>query len=1205
MTGWTKTLLLGASWVFLSATSSSAWAKTAGYCVECHSPKFVSQYDGSAIAGERSVYPAKLDPCPGVRSLSEEIFFSESRIIKLNEILQAMEQEGWNCDPLRKRVSEVAESFSTLKNSQKVSIAQFTQDASALRASLQKVYDRTLQARSESARRWLIGLGSLIFLGVLVLLGVGYRKLNRMGKTLYFFALLAASLSLNACSSGPAEPGKKSPAQERLEQSLYVATQSSSKMEESSYQSLLLAEMAREWSKIESGPAEKAFELAWQMALRAREEGGRTRALKEVVSRWPDAEHASKEKVNFDSVLDLQDELRKANGRTWALRAVAEAWIQLNKKEGRRALEFTLQETMEIEDKELRDRELKSIGDVWTGVDENRSLEISRSISDPFLRALALTKVALSTDKKDKAETLLGEAWRVADTMAQSYSQAKAFIRISAAAAKTNWQERTIWEKKALAKIQSLENPQLRSFALQEMVFQWAVLDWEQAERLTGEISPVFPEARAYSFIYLSGKAGDRKRALELLRNALAETGKIADPFEAQKIRSRIGVRLARLDPEGALRVLPEMVDPYYRSEILGELSREFSKKDKRKALDLAERIPLEDLRAQMIVSVIAQWMPKGYEKITSLYIEALQVTTSISDPYDRALIQINLGKNWGRLERGKGAVAFDWALKSAGEISSVGMKAEILERLAEAWKDSDKTQAQRILNAIDPSVIRVRKSLEEIRLWAKTHPEKALRWAEAFPAAFPLEKASALKEVASSLKKTQPVFAFDILQRAWEQALILPEEPKGRKLLSQIVVEAGLLNIERTFRRILQVPDRETRDLLLVEAGSAWVKEDPLWGLKAANEISDSDLRVGLYLQIAAGEAKNLVSAKSDRRNHPALKALGQWALGREKAKKEESRATPFFEKALEEIGRIQDGREQAYLLSGLAAEWAPIDEEKALGVAEKIPPHFSEPFSYAFLQVGTQLRKWNRKGAESVFQKALSTTAQIPNASLRVRRLLQLARQWRILNLAKGQEVLKMAENEVQKNISPLVKNEKILIDIFLTQAHLDPDAVLSQARKAVSPSIQAGVLLESAKVLHKVSIEEDVKALEKGLQFAQRKKNPRLISEIAMAWFSLEPAKGLEILAEIEPKEIRIQALRGMAWQSVSRRKEKEEGKRLLEQATREALGIDGLGEKIKSLREVARDWVALDKERAKATYLQAYQIAEKAEISSPRF
>jgi len=1205
MKGQTKTLLLAAGLLWLGLISSSAWARTAGYCVECHSRRWASQYEASMTGGERSVYQAKLDPCPGVRSLSEEMFFTESRIVKLNEILQAMEQEGWSSDPLRKKVSESAASFSILKNSQPVSVAQVTREASALRASLQKVYDRTLQARSESARRRLIGVGSLIFLGVLVLFGVGYRKLIRMGKGFFLLAFLTASLSLNACSSGPAEPGKKSPAQEQLEESLFAARQSSGKMEETFYQSLLLAEMAREWSKIEPGSAEKAFQLAWQMALTARERVKPARALQELVARWPDPKQAAKERVHFDSVLDLRDELRNGSGRTWALRAVAEEWAQAYGRKGRGALELALQEAMKMEDAERRDRELKSHADAWAGVDENRALEISRSVSDPFLQASALSGVALSSHNKEKARTLLSEAWAAAETMAPSYPQAKAFIHISAASAKIKPEQRTTWKERALAKIRALKNPQLKSFALQEMVFQWAALDGQQAERLAGEIPPGFPEARAYSFLYLSGKTGEKGKALGLLKNALAETAKVSDPFESQKIRRLIGMGLARLEPAEALRLLPEVADPYYRSEILGELAREFSKKDKRKALDLAEKIPLEDLRTQIMVGVIAQWMPKEYEQITALYREALTATFSISDPFNRALAQIELGKDWERLERGKGAVALDGSLKSAEEIPSAGMKAEILEILAETWKNFDKTRAQEILEAVDPRVIRARKSLEEIRLWAKTYPERALRWAEAIPAAFPLEQVIALKEVAGSIRNTQPVLAFDIFERAFDQNLMLPEEPQGRKISSQLVGELALLNQGKTFGRILRIPDRETKDLLLMEAGNAFAKENPLWAFQAANEISESSCRLALYQKIAEREAKKPAPSQTDRLPNPALTVLRQWGLGREKARKEESRATAFFEKALEEIGKIQYDREKSYLLSGLAADWAAIDEKKALRAAERISPHFPEPLSYALLQVGAQVRKWNRSGAEPVFQRALSATAQIPNASLRARRFLQLAQQWQILDPAKAQEVLKKAEDEARKSISLPGKDEKILTDIFLTRARLEPTGVLSQDWKAASPSIQARVLLETARLLQKASVEENVKTLGKALQLAQKKKNARLTADIAMAWFSLEPAKGLEVMAQVEPKEIRVQTLRQMAWQSFSLRKDREEGRRLLEWATHEALGVDGLGGKIQSLHEIARDWTGVDKERAKATYLQAYQLAERAEFTSPKF
>ena len=185
----------------------------------------------------------------------------------------------------RKGVAESAESFSDLKEHEKVSIQQFSKEASAIRTVLQKVYERTLQARDESSRRWLIGLGGLFFLGLLILIGLGYRKLGRMGKSLLAYFLIGAVFSLTACTSSPSEPQKKSPGQERLEQSLSLATQITRQMEEAFYQSCLLAEMSREWSKMEPAAAEKGFQLAWRMSLAAREKAGQIKPLKEIGSR--------------------------------------------------------------------------------------------------------------------------------------------------------------------------------------------------------------------------------------------------------------------------------------------------------------------------------------------------------------------------------------------------------------------------------------------------------------------------------------------------------------------------------------------------------------------------------------------------------------------------------------------------------------------------------------------------------------------------------------------------------------------------------------------------------------------------------------------------------------------------------------------------------------------------------------------------------
>ena len=370
MRPWPKILLLGAILTTSGVVSSSALAKSAGFCLECHSSSYLQSLKSSFPARDRSVYQARLAPCPGIRSLSEEFFFTESRIVKINEILKVLEQEGWATEALKKRTSQTAESFFQLKNSEITAVSQLARDSSALRSVLQKVYDQTIQARAESSHRWLIGVGVLLFIGVMVLLGVGFRKLNRMGKALLLFLLIGGSLSFLSCSSSPVEPAKKSPAQEQAEQFLSVATQTSSRVEEGFYCSILLAQMAGEWSQIDPTGAEQAFQLAWKMALKNQEETGKLRSLQEACLPMARPNRSQKKKVNYDTVLDLRDEIRNTEGRTWALRAVAEEWVRANEKKGRPALESASQKAQEIKDPEILDRDLKSIAEAWGGLDE-------------------------------------------------------------------------------------------------------------------------------------------------------------------------------------------------------------------------------------------------------------------------------------------------------------------------------------------------------------------------------------------------------------------------------------------------------------------------------------------------------------------------------------------------------------------------------------------------------------------------------------------------------------------------------------------------------------------------------------------------------------------------------------------------------------------------------------------------------------------
>ena len=86
-------------------------------------------------------------------------------------------------------------------------------------------------------------------------------------------------------------------------------------------------------------------------------------------------------------------------------------------------------------------------------------------------------------------------------------------------------------------------------------------------------------------------------------------------------------------------------------------------------------------------------------------------------------------------------------------------------------------------------------------------------------------------------------------------------------------------------------------------------------------------------------------------------------------------------------------------------------------------------------------------------------------------------------------------------------------------------------------------------------------------------------------------------------METRDLRVQTLRRMAQGNGSL--PREETRRLLDQAADEAARIEGTKEKIHLLKEIASDMVPMDKERARATYLKAYQFAEKEFLTTPRF
>lgn len=1167
-------LLQGILFFFCGAIVPVAEAKTAGNCLECHSQKFSfgesADFYGSAGIENRLVYQARLSPCPGVKTLSEETFHTESRLAQLNRLAAEANGEGTATAAWRRKTAEIGDSFARMKAENSFSTRSFARGAAALRGGLQKIYDQAFGARAESGRRWLVGVFGILLILAAVLAGIGHRKLGRFGKMVLTAALICGSFSLSACSQEAKDAPSKSASQERLDQAREVAAKLTAKVESQFAASILLAGAARETARFDGPGSDRVFQLAWRMALKARDEGGQIAALKKIAAEWPNPMEAVKRKVNFDAVLDLRDDLKSIEGRTWGLRAVAEEWAQANPKQGREALEFATRETKGIQSADVRDIEFKAMAEAWAEIDETMALETLGGIQDPFLKSVALAGIACRLKNKEKGGELFSEAWKLMETIPAGPLKMQAWAKISAAAARYFPQQKKGWKEKAQGKTTELKDPLMRGFALQELVSAWADSDWEQAGRFAGEIPADQAEARAFALIRIGAGANiPPDRAAGLLRKAIDEAERIQDAFLAQRAITLALLKMPAQSLIEARKYFQRIKDPLLRSEVETRLIEDLAKKDLDEALNASAHIPGEFQRSRAILTVLNKKISRDIGIASPLLQEARKAGVNISDPYTQVLFLVDLGRSWGRIDKGRETAIYEDALKACKEISSPSLKAEALEALAAAWKGADKARAQAALDSIDPGVLRARETVAEVKLWAKTDLGKARQASESIPGSFPIEKAQAFKELGSAVKKTQSPLGIEFFEKAWKSAVAIPEGGAKEKILTQIITETAPLNTEKSISMIQAVSDREIRDRLLKEAGIALFKEETsssLSGaLKIAKEISESTLRAAVYQKAADRLAGGPI--KGNGTDQALVAGLSQWGKARESAKKEETEAKPVFEKAFADIGKIADARERALLLAAMIGDWAQVDEGAALKAAVTIPPETAEPRSYGLLQAGIQFRKWSRQQPEGVFEKALNAAEGIPEPSLRGQRMIQIAKEWQLSNRERGKEILRRGADVPGSNY----RRAKTGVDWY--------------------------------NLFYKESIEKDLKTLEKTLSLAQETKNPRLLTEVALVWSGVDSGKAQEIVAQIEPREYKAKALRGLARQIA--RNNPALAASLLEKAGQEAMAVEGLGERISALRGVAADWSELDSARAKAVYQMIFQTAERADSISSGF
>lgn len=1160
-------LLLGAPGYFL------VWAAEGKICQECHTQKFLHQnYVGSLekmAYRDQSVYQAKLDPCPGIRFLTEDLFFTESRLQKYASILYTENQGQIKVRELNKIIRQIEADLEMLKKQRMNSPAELTKDTAAFRLSLQKVYEQIWQMRTEKEKRWLMGVGSLLFLVFFFLLLVALRKLTHLSKIPVIIIFLAVNMGLVSCSAKLGETPKVK-AQEQLDQALAIAQKRVKEIEDAYQKIIILIDLAKEYGHVDPPAAKPIWKLAMEIATSIKEENKEVIRQLEIVPA-----SLAPEKINHDSMRELQEKINQIQGSIFLLRFLAEEWIAVDFKEGRQILEIVTDEVLRLPAGEVRDRELKALGEIWSEIERKEAWKLISKIKDPFLRAMSLGRLALIHQDQEEALFSLQKAAQDASMVSPPWRQVQALIRLSAWAAQIKQEEGEKYAELTWQKIGRLSDQQLQSWAAQEMIKSWAPINGLKAEAWLKKIPAKFAESRVYSLLYLA-HAQSGTPNIKYLRQALAEVKGITDEFERGKLWAIIFQDLWLLDQREASKNFREIKDLYVLSQIKPKIWRAMAAADLERGLKLAQNIGEDELRYPLILEFLKDLLPHQRGELLSLYKEAFKLTNYISEPYQKWLILRELSERWGRLDAEGKVACLNEAEKTVTQISSSSQKAEVLAYLAASWKNLDEEKSKNLLDKHARETHDPQRILEDIRLWGKFDIKRAEALATKLAAKFSLEKIQAYKEMARLLKKEKPQEAWKYLEIAWQEAQKISP---NFKILVELAKEGAEVNRNGIREFILQIPIRRERDLLLKELTKALIKNEQIPDLEIAwqisREIKDTSLVLDLFEKIETILKKKKWEQALPKSNLVELLVLQNWP--------------PPKEKEEEELLRINDQKLKARFLAFFAMNLAQIDEERALQMSQKISGFDQEVYSFVLYKIGSQFRKWNREKGKKVLEQALTAAEKITEADLRLERIHQLAKEIHYLDENLAQSILRQL----------LIDSPSAQKDFLLTLAEWNPHLTKRIAQEANDPYDQAQIILRGAEVLLNKSWAEHNKLLEAASQWAKKIGHTRWLGEVAEIWILCEEQKGWEIWQQIGNPEERVKILI-----QIGHRKNyipPEKVNKILEKAVAETSKITDVPKRIKFMMEIARSWMPQNKQKGREILSRAYQTV----LHSPEF
>jgi hypothetical protein len=169
-------LLAALSLLWLLA--SPVWAAEPDACLACHGRDLgVRHITLGSLAWSGPVEAETLLPCPGVVRAKQELFLTESRLVRLSDALAGLEAKGVRAGELLAELHRLSDQYRTLMRQPVTSLSALSTRLSALRLALDMNVQKPMLSL-QRARSRLIWVGVALVAGLAVLLAgmVGWRR---------------------------------------------------------------------------------------------------------------------------------------------------------------------------------------------------------------------------------------------------------------------------------------------------------------------------------------------------------------------------------------------------------------------------------------------------------------------------------------------------------------------------------------------------------------------------------------------------------------------------------------------------------------------------------------------------------------------------------------------------------------------------------------------------------------------------------------------------------------------------------------------------------------------------------------------------------------------------------------------------------------------------------------------------------------------